>query len=536
MNRLLKILTAFVLGISLLTACEDNGWEKGSAKLEKSRYISPKAADFVQMTDRSGQDEAEDGYFPKDIDEISFTVVCRSDKQYFYGEGGDNSLEVKKDGEWYKLAYKKESWKAAGWVLNRNFKTNLTFYKSDFDYDFEAGEYRYIMPITAEGDAEESLIIYYFRLFDSYPFGDISADDIESCIATDMWTNTKLNDKQTQKLLETVRMIKLKNDSKVRSNDYLGGGEYFEIQLKNGEKIRIHIMPNNDEIIINGFVYQSVDNKTNELKELYDSVQNNAAVEKSRYTDIENPEKMKIEADNGEFPTDFIRIQLALSFYDIFGDDKYVYYEESAANTLEVKKDGEWYVIPNKNDSSQAHRQSLNEYVYHPFAFDRYDYSYHFKAGEYRYILNISCISGKEEKQTPTVFHFKLVDRDSGKFFRPYEDISKDDIESCCANSYFGGTKELTDDQTDELLDIIKEIELVRGSERPNDYAGGGPNDFIITLKSGKKVGICASIGSVCEYLLDDGMIYRATVSKNDELYELYHKLFPLPETSEESK
>ena len=36
MNRLLKILTAFVLGISLLTACEDNGWEKGSAKLEKS--------------------------------------------------------------------------------------------------------------------------------------------------------------------------------------------------------------------------------------------------------------------------------------------------------------------------------------------------------------------------------------------------------------------------------------------------------------------------------------------------------------------
>ena len=279
-----------------------------------------------------------------------------------------------------------------------------------------------------------------------------------------------------------------------------------------------------------------VDNKTNELKELYDSVQNNAAVEKSRYTDIENPEKMKIEADNGEFPTDFIRIQLALSFYDIFGDDKYVYYEESAANTLEVKKDGEWYVIPNKNDSSQAHRQSLNEYVYHPFAFDRYDYSYHFKAGEYRYILNISCISGKEEKQTPTVFHFKLVDRDSGKFFRPYEDISKDDIESCCANSYFGGTKELTDDQTDELLDIIKEIELVRGSERPNDYAGGGPNDFIITLKSGKKVGICASIGSVCEYLLDDGMIYRATVSKNDELYELYHKLFPLPETSEESK
>ena len=129
-----------------------------------------------------------------------------------------------------------------------------------------------------------------------------------------------------------------------------------------------------------------------------------------------------------------------------------------------------------------------------------------------------------------------MVDRDSGKFFRPYEDISKDDIESCCANSYFGGTKELTDDQTDELLDIIKEIELIRGSERPNDYAGGGPNDFIITLKSGKKVGICASIGSVCEYLLDDGMIYRATVSKNDELYELYHKLFPLPETSEASQ
>ena len=536
MNRLLKILTAFVLGISLLTACEDNGWEKGSAKLEKSRYISPKAADFVQMTDRSGQDKAEDGYFPKDIDEISFTVVCRSDKQYFYGEGGSNSLEVKKDGEWYKLAYKKESWKAAGWVLNRNFKTNLTFYKSDFDYDFEAGEYRYIMPITAEGDSEESLIIYYFRLFDSYPYADISADDVESCYACEVTKKTKLTDEQTEKLLAIVRKIKLKNDSRASDNSYVGAIDDFEIDLKSGKSLYIPIMPQEDDFIMGSYAYCAVDNKTNELKELYDSVQNNAAVEKSRYTDIENPEKMKIEADNGEFPTDFIRIQLALSFYDIFGDDKYVYYEESAANTLEVKKDGEWYVIPNKNDSSQAHRQSLNEYVYHPFAFDRYDYSYHFKAGEYRYILNISCISGKEEKQTPTVFHFKLVDRDSGKFFRPYEDISKDDIESCCANSYFGGTKELTDDQTDELLDIIKEIELVRGSERPNDYAGGGTNDFIITLKSGKKVGICASIGSVCEYLLDDGMIYRATVSKNDELYELYHKLFPLPETSEESK
>lgn len=532
MKKFLSLLTAAVICIAMLTACGESR-KKG---LEKSRYVSPKAADFVQMTDRSGQYEAEDGYFPKDIDEISFTVVCRSDKQYFYGEGGDNSLEVKKDGEWYKLAYKKESWKAAGWVLNRNFKTNLTFYKSDFDYDFEAGEYRYIMPITAEGDAEESLIIYYFRLFDSYPYADISSDDVESCYASEVTKKTKLTDEQTEKLLAIVRKIKLKNDSRASDNSYLGIVEFFEIDLKSGEKIRIHIMPNNDEIIINGFVYQSVDNKTNELKELYDSVQNNAAVEKSRYTDIENPEKMKIEADNGEFPTDFIRIQLALSFYDIFGDDKYVYYEESAANTLEVKKDGEWYVIPNKNDSSQAHRQSLNEYVYHPFAFDRYDYSYHFKAGEYRYILNISCISGKEEKQTPTVFHFKLVDRDCGKFFRPYEDISKSDIKSCIANGYYSEQKELTDEQIDELLDIIKDIELIRGSERPNDYLGGSFDDFVITLKSGKTIDICASLGSVCEFLLDDGMVYRAVEGKHDELGELYNRLCPIPETSEDGE
>ena len=273
MNRLLKILTAFVLGISLLTACEDNSWEKGSAKLEKSRYSSPKAADFVQMTDRSGQYEAEDGYFPKDIDEISFTVVCNSDKQYFYGEGGDNSLEVKKDGEWYKLAYKKESWKAAGWVLNRNFKTNLTFYKSDFDYDFEAGEYRYIMPITAEGDSEQSLIIYYFRLFDSYPYADISSDDVESCYACDLNKKTKLTDEQTEKLLAIVRKIKLKNDSRAFSYSYLGAVDDFEIDLKSGKSLYIPIMPHEDDFIMGSYVYCAVDNKFIELEKLYCTIQ-----------------------------------------------------------------------------------------------------------------------------------------------------------------------------------------------------------------------------------------------------------------------
>ncbi len=259
-------------------------------------------------------------------------------------------------------------------------------------------------------------------------------------------------------------------------------------------------------------------------------------LEKSKYKDIENPEKIEIELDNGEFPTDFAKIHLALDFYDIFGDDKYVYYEESAANTLEVKKDGEWYVIPNKKDSSQAQRQSLNEYTYHPFSFERDDYPYDFKAGEYRYIMNISCTGGKEEKQTPAVFHFTLVDRDCGKFFRPYEDISKSDIKSCIANGYYSEQKELTDEQIDELLDIIKDIELIRGSERPNDYLGGSFDDFVITLKSGKTIDICASLGSVCEFLLDDGMVYRAVEGKHDELGELYHRLCPIPETSEYGK
>ena len=70
---------------------------------------------------------------------------------------------------------------------------------------FEAGEYRYIMPITAEGDSEQSLIIYYFRLFDSYPYADISSDDVESCYACGLNKKTKLTDEQTEKLLAIVR-------------------------------------------------------------------------------------------------------------------------------------------------------------------------------------------------------------------------------------------------------------------------------------------------------------------------------------------
>lgn len=257
-------------------------------------------------------------------------------------------------------------------------------------------------------------------------------------------------------------------------------------------------------------------------------------LEKSKYTKIENPEFIQMN-DNRVFPTDFDKIQFDLDFW-YNGDDKFGYHDESAANILEVKNDGEWYVIPNKKDYYRSQCLSLNSSTYHPFSFSKDDYDYDFKDGEYRYILRINRYDGNEEKQTPAVFHFKLTDRNCGKFFRPYEDIRKGDIKRCTAKGYYSEQKELTDEQTDELLDIIKDIELVRGSERPNDYLGGPLDDFVITLKSGKTIGICASIGSVCEFLLDDGTVYHAVESKHDELQELYLRLCPIPETSEDSK
>ena len=269
MKKLLSLLTAVVLSVCTFTACGGSSHKD----LEKSRYPSAVNADFVKVSDDKLFFSDCRKMFPIGFDEISFYVKCDSRKQYYYGEGEKNALEVKKDGEWYTVPYKKDHWKAEANVLGRRTTSAVTFSGNDFDYEFEAGEYRYILPISAEGETGEPLVVYPFRLYDSYPYGDISADDIESCIATDMWTYEKLTDEQTEKLIAIVQKIKLKNDSKVRGNDYLGGGEYFEIQLKNGEKIQIHTMPNKDEIIISGYVYQAVDNKTFELKLLYDSIQ-----------------------------------------------------------------------------------------------------------------------------------------------------------------------------------------------------------------------------------------------------------------------
>jgi len=269
MKRFVSIITAAVLCV-MLAACG----ESRRKDLEKSRYASAKSADFVNISDTPTAIGEPDGVYPINFDEITFCVKCNSSKQYYYGESHEkNSLEIKKDGEWYALPYKQDHWKADAFVLGRGTTDPISFYSKDFDYDFEAGEYRYVLPITAEGETDEPLVIYNFRLYDSYPYEYLSADDIEFCIATDMRTYEKLTDEQTEKLLETAREIKLKNDSKMRRNDYVGVGEYFEIQMKSGEKTQIHIMPNTDEMIVGSFVYQAVDNKADELKELYDSTQ-----------------------------------------------------------------------------------------------------------------------------------------------------------------------------------------------------------------------------------------------------------------------
>ena len=267
MKRFILIITAAVLCV-MLAACG----ESRRKDLEKSRYAEAKNADFVTVSDEQQLWSECGKMFPIGSDEITFYVKCDSRKQYYYGEGEKNSLEIKKDGEWYALPYKQDHWKADAFVLGRGTTSAVTFRLTDFDYEFEAGEYRYVLPITAEGETDEPLVVYSFKMYDSYPFGDISADDVESCIARDMWTYEKLNDEQTQKLLEIVRKIKLKNDSKIRSNDYVGDGESFGIWLKNSERIYVTWLPKDDEFIIKGFVYEAVDSKADELEEFFKTI------------------------------------------------------------------------------------------------------------------------------------------------------------------------------------------------------------------------------------------------------------------------
>ena len=267
MKRFVLIITAAVLCV-MLAACG----ESRRKDLEKSRYAEAKNADFVTITDERQLFTESGKMFPIGFDEVTFYVKCDSRKQYYYGEGEKNALEIKKDGEWYALPYKQDHWKASAFVLGRGTTSAVTFRLSDFDYEFEAGEYRYVLPITAEGETDEPLVVYSFKMYDSYPFGDISADDVESCIARDMWTYEKLNDEQTQKLLEIVRKIKLKNDGKIRRNDYLGGGESFGIWLKNSERIYVTWLPKEDEFIIKGFVYEAVDSKADELEAFFKTI------------------------------------------------------------------------------------------------------------------------------------------------------------------------------------------------------------------------------------------------------------------------
>ena len=272
MSRLLSLLTAAVVCIAMLTACGENSGQPNGKKLETSRYASAKNADFVQVSDEQRLFSECGKMFPIGFDEITFYVKCNSSKQYFYGEGKKNALEIKKDGEWQTVPYKQDHWKADAFVLGRGTTSEVSFRLSDFDFDFEAGEYRYVLPITAEGDTSEPLIIYPFRLYDSYPYEYLSAEDVKVCFAEDPWNFKILTDEQTQQLLEIVHKVKLKNDSKIRSNDYLGVSESFGIWLKNSERIYITWLRQKDEFIIKGFVYEAVDSKSDELEELFSTI------------------------------------------------------------------------------------------------------------------------------------------------------------------------------------------------------------------------------------------------------------------------
>ena len=244
-----------------------------NSALEKSRYAEAKNADFVTITDERQLFTESGKMYPIGFDEITFYVKCDSRKQYYYGESHEkNSLEIKKDGEWYALPYKQDHWKASAFVLGRGTTSAVTFRLTDFDYDFEAGEYRYVLPITAEGETDEPLVVYQFKMYDNYPYEYLSADDVKVCFAQDPWNFKILTDEQTEKLIEIVRKIKLKNDSKIRSNDYVGDGEYFGIWLKNSERIYVTWLPKEDEFQMGGFIYEAVDSKADELEEFFKTI------------------------------------------------------------------------------------------------------------------------------------------------------------------------------------------------------------------------------------------------------------------------
>ena len=517
MKRFILIITAAVLCV-MLAACG----ESRRKDLEKSRYAEAKNADFVTVSDEQQLWSECGKMYPIGSDEVTFYVKCDTSKQYYYGEGEKNALEIKKDGEWYALPYKQDHWKADAFVLGRGTTSAVTFRLSDFDYEFEAGEYRYVLPITAEGETDEPLVVYSFKMYDSYPFGDISADDVESCIARDMWTYEKLNDEQTQKLLEIVRKIKLKNDGKIRRNDYLGGGEYFEIQQKSGDKIHINLMPNKDEIIISGFVYQAVDNKTDELKELYDSVQENSALEKSRYAEAKNADFVTITderqlfTESGKmYPIGFDEV----TFYVKCDTSKQYYCGEGEKNALEIKKDGEWYALPYKQNHWKASAFVLGRGTTSAVTFRLSDFDYEFEAGEYRYVLPITAEGETDEPLV--VYSFKMYDS------YPYEYLSADDVKVCFAEDPWN-FKILTDEQTEKLLEIVRKIKLKNDSKiRSNDYVGDGES-FGIWLKNSERIYV-TWLPKDDEFIIK-GFVYEAVDSKADELEEFF-KTIKIKET-----
>lgn len=105
------------------------------------------------------------------------------------------------------------------------------------------------------------------------PYENISADGVDACYAKSAGGSVRLTDEQTDRLIEIIKGIKLKDNGKQRENDLVGLSRRFEIKLSDGKAVKVYPDCPDGEYLMDDTVYEAVDNKSDELKELFDSVQ-----------------------------------------------------------------------------------------------------------------------------------------------------------------------------------------------------------------------------------------------------------------------
>lgn len=142
------ILISTVSALFCLSSCDH---------LENTEYQEFEIVDDIEV-----HKDAE--AYPIDFSEITFRIENRSDSAFSYSEA--NVLEFNKNGTWKIVPNANEGYVAVAYTLNSQCTINMSIHSSNYDFKFQEGEYRFIIPVHSYDvdDGIEKQIVFYFNL------------------------------------------------------------------------------------------------------------------------------------------------------------------------------------------------------------------------------------------------------------------------------------------------------------------------------------------------------------------------------------